>query len=189
MGDCRRIFQHTGIHTQHGAGDDIDETESNDCGKGASCFLLRPGTADGGSKQDVQVSDDRPADLGHGIARHEAEAFREAHRQNVAETDHQACGGHDRDHGHEGFAELLQEVKVDGELLFGGGCCRSCLACRLCVRGVRFLRCSIRGGCRIRADLRRHDLFSVADLSCLYREASFLRPACHQHRRHRVDAL
>ena len=189
MGDCHRIFQHGRAHTQHGAGDDVDETESNDCGKGASCLLLRPGTADGGSKQDVQVSDDRPSDLGHGVARHKAEACREAHRQNVAETDHQACGGHDRDHGHEGFAELLQEVKVDGELLFGGGCCRSCLACRLCVRGVRFLRISIRGGCRIHADLRSHDLFPMADLSCLYREASLLCSVCHQHRRYRVDAL
>ena len=140
------IFQHGAGDAEDVAGDDVDEGKRQHGRKGTAGTLLRPAAADGHSEQDVQIVDDRPADVLHGGADgHDRCNVAAAHLHQLAQTDHQTGSGHDGDDGHQHLAQLLQKVEVDEALLFrllcagllGRRCCFRCLGglCLFCRQG------------------------------------------------------
>ena len=102
MGHGVGVFQHGAGDTEDVAGDDIDEGKCQHSRKSTAGTLLCPAAADGHGKQDVQIVDDRPANVFHGGANVTA-----AHLHQLAQTDHQAGSRHDGDDGHQHLAQLL----------------------------------------------------------------------------------
>ena len=102
------VCQHGAGDAEDVAGDDVDEGERQHGGKGAACTLLCPAAADGDGEQDVQVIDDRPADVLHGGADgHDRCDVAAAHLHQLAQTDHKTGSGHDGDDRHQYLAQLL----------------------------------------------------------------------------------
>ena len=102
------VFQHGAGDTEDVAGDDIDEGKCQHSRKSTAGTLLCPAAADGHGKQDVQIVDDRPANVFHGGANgHNCRNVTAAHLHQLAQTDHQAGSRHDGDDGHQHLAQLL----------------------------------------------------------------------------------
>ena len=111
--------QHIAGHAEDSAGDAVDEDEGDDGCECAACTLLCPGTADGGCEENVQIGDDGPADVLHGgtDGDHQTQIH---HLEELAQAQHDACGGHDGDDRHQDLAEFLQKIEV--QALLCGGC-------------------------------------------------------------------
>ena len=62
------VCQHGAGNAEDVAGDHVDEGKCQHRCKGTACTLLCPASADGHGEQDVQIVDDRPADVLHGGA-------------------------------------------------------------------------------------------------------------------------
>ena len=123
MGHGVGILQHGTGYAEDVAGDDIDQCEGKHGRKGTAGALLGPAAADGNGEQNVQVIDDRPADVFHGGADgHDCRNIAAAHLHQLAQTDHQTGRGHDCDDSHQHLAQLLQEIEIDEPLFL-----RSCL--------------------------------------------------------------
>ena len=114
---------------EQGSGDDIDKDKCNHGRKCAAGTFLCPGTADGHGKEDMQVIDDGPPNGFHGPAQGKDKIHVAAsHLHQFSHADHQSGSRHDCDYGHQHLAQLLEEIKVNGEFgffLFGF---RGCLA-------------------------------------------------------------
>ena len=108
MGHGIGVFQHGAGDAKDVAGDDVDQGKRQHGGKGTACALLCPAAADGHGEQDVQIVDDRPANVLHGGANgHNCRNVTAAHLHQLAQTDHQTGGRHDGDDGHQHLAQLL----------------------------------------------------------------------------------
>ena len=102
------VCQHGAGDAEDVAGDHVDEGKRQHGGKGAARALLCPAAADGNGEQDVQVIDDRPADILHGGADgHDRCDVAAAHLHQLAQTDHQTGSRHDGDDRHQHLAQLL----------------------------------------------------------------------------------
>ena len=118
------IFQHGSGDAEDVAGDDVDQRKGQHGRKGTARALLGPAAADGNGKQNVQVIDDRPADVFHGGADgHDGRHIAAGHLHQLAQTDHQTGRGHDGDDGHQHLAQLLQKIKIDKPLFLGNCLC------------------------------------------------------------------
>ena len=94
MGHGIGICQHGTGDAEDVAGDDVDEGERQHGGKGTARTLLCPAAADGNGEQDVQVIDDRPADVLHrGADGHNRRNVAAAHLHQLAQTDLRPAAG------------------------------------------------------------------------------------------------
>ena len=118
------ILQHGTGDAEDVAGDDIDQRKGQHGRKGTAGALLGPAAADGNGEQNVQVVDDRPADVFHGGADgHDCRKIAAAHLHQLAQTDHQTGRGHDCDDGHQHLAQLLQKIEIDEPLFLRSRLC------------------------------------------------------------------
>ena len=114
-----RIIQHSRRHSENRTRDTVNQDKGNHSRKCSPGTLLCPGAADGHGKQNMQVIDHSPADIFHGAADHgDHMHIHPGHLHQLAKADHQTCRRHNRDNHHQHLAQLLQKVKINGQLLF-----------------------------------------------------------------------
>ena len=124
---CR---QHLCGHAKDRSGNRIDQNKRNDGRKGSACPFLCPGASDRGSKKDMQIVDDRPADILHRASdRNNHVHIHARHLYQLSDTDHQSGCRHDGNDSHQHLAQLLKEIKINREFLLflfgnGTGCSR-----------------------------------------------------------------
>ena len=139
MGHSIGVCQHRTGDTEDVAGNHIDERKCQHGCKCAAGALLCPAAADGNCEQDVQIIDNRPADVFHGGADgHNCRHVGAAHLHQLAQADHKTGSRHNGDNRHEHLAQLLQKIEID-ESLFLGLLCIGFFAGRSCFRFLNSL--------------------------------------------------